>query len=97
VTEKWDEELLRDQFNQADVSDILSIPVITGMNDEIAWHYDHRGIFQLSQLTNLAFGCVTEHFVEMLVHLPAHLTRTENGNNFGARSFLEGSLLSYGV
>jgi hypothetical protein len=54
ITEKWDEELIRDNFTAEDTRDILSIPVRPGMEDWIAWHYDSKGVFSVKSAYQLA-------------------------------------------
>jgi len=40
ITSSWDEELVRDVFWPEDAGLILSIPLIPGYEDFLAWHYD---------------------------------------------------------
>jgi hypothetical protein len=53
VTDQWDEELLRDLFNLEDVKEILLIPIRPEMEDDIAWHYDNKGIFTVKSAYQL--------------------------------------------
>jgi hypothetical protein len=46
-TGNWDGELIRDIFWEDDVQHILAIPIKHGREDNIAWHYDPRGIFSV--------------------------------------------------
>lgn len=43
----WDEELVRDIFSIDDAAHILAIPLISGMEDHVAWHYDSKGVFSV--------------------------------------------------
>lgn len=45
VDGKWDDELVVDAFCEEDAKLILTIPIHTGLEDVIAWHYDQKGIF----------------------------------------------------
>jgi len=47
ITSSWDEELVRDVFWPEDAGLILSIPLIPGYEDFLAWHYDPRGVFSV--------------------------------------------------
>ena len=47
ITGIWDEELVRDVFWPEDAGLILSIPLIPGYEDFLAWHYDPRGVFSV--------------------------------------------------
>jgi hypothetical protein len=43
----WDVQLLRDIFWEEDVKDIMAIPVRSGHEDLVAWHYDAKGLFSV--------------------------------------------------
>jgi ribonuclease HI len=53
VTEQWDEDLLRDHFSVEDVQDILMIPIRPEMQDEIAWHYEKKGVLSVKSAYQL--------------------------------------------
>ena len=52
-TGQWDEELIRNLFDQVDTKEILSIPIRPGMVDTIAWHFDNKGIFSVKSCYHL--------------------------------------------
>lgn len=45
VTGGWDEELIKEVFWPKDVPSILAIPIRSGFEDKVAWHFDPRGTF----------------------------------------------------
>jgi hypothetical protein len=47
TTGDWDHVLVRDVFWEEDVQHILAIPVHTGREDVIAWHFDKKGVFSV--------------------------------------------------
>jgi len=47
ITEEWDIELIREIFWLQDVETILSIPVLVGLTDVVAWHKDSKGMFSI--------------------------------------------------
>lgn len=47
ISERWDEELIRQTFWDEDVSLILSILVHVELEDVMAWYYDTKGLFSV--------------------------------------------------
>ena len=45
ITEAWDEELICEVFWPEDAQNILFIPIKSGYDDMVVWHFDPRGIF----------------------------------------------------
>ena len=48
ITNKWDEELVKQTFIPEDTRVILQIPVQDHIEDFMAWHYDKKVYFQLN-------------------------------------------------
>jgi len=57
ITEEWDIELIREIFWLQDVETILSIPVLVGLTDVVAWHKDSKGMFSIQ----LAYRIQRDH------------------------------------
>lgn len=53
VTENWDEELVKELFCKEDAKEILAIPVKQGMDDQVAWHFDPKGMFSVKSAYHL--------------------------------------------
>jgi hypothetical protein len=47
VTGQWDIDLVHQTFHPDDLQIILAIPLVLGMDDFIAWHFDAKGIFSV--------------------------------------------------
>jgi hypothetical protein len=47
VTDTWDSQLVQDIFWEEDVANILSIPIRSGCEDTVAWHFDPKGVFSV--------------------------------------------------
>ena len=43
----WDEDLIKQTFNEKDAEEILQIPISEGNEDWLAWHFDKRGRFSV--------------------------------------------------
>jgi hypothetical protein len=53
VTEQWDDDLVFDLFGEDDAKHILEIPLRSGMEDHLAWHYDSKGVFSVKSAYQL--------------------------------------------
>jgi hypothetical protein len=47
VTGQWDQDLVRQTFNEDDAEQILTIPILEGFDDFPAWHPDPKGVFSV--------------------------------------------------
>jgi hypothetical protein len=47
ITDRWDEELVKQTFWSIDIGRILAIPLTDSMEDFIAWHYNKNGVFSV--------------------------------------------------
>ncbi|KAL0405661.1 UNVERIFIED_CONTAM: putative mitochondrial protein [Sesamum latifolium] len=45
--QRWNENLIREEFRPTDAECILSIPLREGTRDEIVWHYEKKGTFSV--------------------------------------------------
>lgn len=57
VTRQWDVELISYLFWSIDVHRILQIPIMSGREDLVAWHYDRNGLFSVKS----AHHCQWKH------------------------------------
>jgi hypothetical protein len=53
ITEQWDAELVLDLFGEEDAKHILEIPLRSGIEDQLAWHYDLKGMFSVKTAYHL--------------------------------------------
>jgi hypothetical protein len=53
ITGQWDEQLVRDTFNEEDASMILGMPLREGTIDLYAWHFDSKGVHSAKQAYKL--------------------------------------------
>jgi hypothetical protein len=53
ITGQWDEEIIRDNFWEMDVMEILSTPVRADFEDYPAWHFDSKGVFSVKSAYKL--------------------------------------------
>ncbi|KAE8778267.1 NAC domain-containing protein 78 [Hordeum vulgare] len=53
VTESWDNDLVWELFCEEDAKEILAIPVRSGMDDQVAWHFDAKGQFSVKSAYHL--------------------------------------------
>jgi hypothetical protein len=47
ITDRWDEELVKQTFWSIDIGRILAIPLTDPMEDFIAWHYNKNAVFSV--------------------------------------------------
>lgn len=47
VDASWDVDLVRSIFEHIDANRILQIPITTGREDCVAWHYNGNGLFSV--------------------------------------------------
>jgi hypothetical protein len=47
LTGQWDTQLVTQTFHLDDVKCILAIPLVQGMDNILAWHFDPKGIFSV--------------------------------------------------
>ncbi|PVH34268.1 hypothetical protein PAHAL_8G182700 [Panicum hallii] len=47
VVASWDVDLVRSIFEHIDANPILQIPITTGREDCVAWHYNRNGLFSV--------------------------------------------------
>ncbi|XP_044366918.1 uncharacterized protein [Triticum aestivum] len=57
ITNKWDEELVRQTFTPEDTKCILQIPIQDHLEDFTTWHYDKKGIFSVKSAYKVAIDC----------------------------------------
>lgn len=50
----WDEDLIKQMFNEKDAEEILQIPISEGNEDWLAWHFDKRGLFSVKSAYRVA-------------------------------------------
>lgn len=50
----WDEDLIKQTFNEKDAEEILQIPISEGNEDWLAWHFDKRGLFSVKSAYRVA-------------------------------------------
>ena len=53
LTEQWDADLVFELFGEEDAKHILEIPLWSGMEDHLAWHYDSKGVFSVKSAYHL--------------------------------------------
>jgi hypothetical protein len=83
ITEQWDSDLVLDLFGEEDAKHILEIPLRSGMDDQLAWHYDAKGFFQSNRFTILAFPSVMQSKEVTRVHLLYRHNIPRLGSIFG--------------
>jgi ribonuclease HI len=47
ITGSWDEKLVKETFWEEDATIILAIPIFEGRENNLAWHYDKKGLFSV--------------------------------------------------
>lgn len=53
VTESWDNELVMEFFCEELAKEMLAIPVRSGMDYQVAWHFDTKGQFSVKSTYDL--------------------------------------------
>ena len=54
----WDEDLIKQTFNEEDAWAILQIPIHEGQEDYVAWHFDKKGIFSVKSAYKVAVDSI---------------------------------------